>query len=344
MEVEEIRKVQVTGKSTYIISLPKSWVTEMRIKPGDGVVVKKQEDSTLLIAPMGIKKPEKLGEVKVKINPQDNPRAIVRKIVSLYLVGYNVIQLASTGNRILPSQREIIKEFVRKKLIGTEITADSLNELTLQVLLSYPELSVKNALRRMFLISASMQRDAIVALEKSDQDLAKDVIQMDDEVDRFSMYIIRQLKSAVGDPRLIREIGLETARDCLGYRLITKSVERIADHSVLIAKKVLQLKKHADILFIKKVNAMSSFANSIFENAIDSLFRMDYKMAEEAIEKVARIESLENEAIQSMLEKGNREDVANLRLVIESLRRIAEYSGDIAEIVLNLTVTKTLNE
>ncbi|KUO41975.1 MAG: hypothetical protein APU95_00400 [Hadesarchaea archaeon YNP_N21] len=344
MTNEEIRKVQVTGKSTYIVSLPKAWVNEMRIKPGDSVVVKKQEDSTLLISPMGIKKPEKLGEVKVKINPQENPNTIVRKVVSLYLVGYNVIRLVSTGDRIAPSQRDLIKDFVRKKLIGTEITADSLNELTLQVLLSYPELPIRNALRRMFLISSSMQKDAIVALEKFDQDLARDVIQMDDEVDRFSMYIIRQLKSAVGDPRLIREIGLETARDCLGYRLISKSVERIADHSVLIAKKVLQLKRHAEPLFLKKVNAMSSFANSLFENAIDSLFKMDYKMAEEVIEKVAMIEQLENEAIQSMLEKGNREDIANLRLVIESLRRIAEYSGDIAEIVLNLTINRAIKE
>ena len=34
----------------------------------------------------------------------------------------------------------------------------------------------------------------------------------------------------------------------------------------------------------------------------------------------------------------NIEEIANIRLVIESVRRIAEYSMNIAEIVLNMTV------
>ena len=36
----------------------------------------------------------------------------------------------------------------------------------------------------------------------------------------------------------------------------------------------------------------------------------------------------------------NTETAAGLRLIIESLRRIAEYSADIAEIVINLAIKR----
>ena len=34
-------------------------------------------------------------------------------------------------------------------------------------------------------------------------------------------------------------VGLEKPSDCLGYRTAVKCVERIADHGVLIAKKII---------------------------------------------------------------------------------------------------------
>jgi hypothetical protein len=36
------------------------------------------------------------------------------------------------------------------------------------------------------------------------------------------------------------------------------------------------------------------------------------------------------------------EEATNIRLVIESVRRIAEYSMDIAEVVLNMTVESVI--
>jgi phosphate uptake regulator len=107
---------------------------------------------------------------------------------------------------------------VRRKLVGAEIIADSKNEVSLQTLLSYNELSVENALRRMNIIAMSMHRDAMAAMAENDHELARTIIKTDDEVDRFSFYIIRQLKYAVGDNRVVKEIGLRTARDCLDRR------------------------------------------------------------------------------------------------------------------------------
>ncbi len=334
---EEVRKVQKTGGSTYIVSLPKSWVEETKIKPGDGVVVKRLVDSSLQIVPPSLQEKRKPTEATIRISPDESPYKIARKVISFYLAGFNVIHLVAVDKKISAAQRDVIKSYSREKLVGAELISDSQSEMTLQVLLSLPELTVKDALRRMFLLASSMQKDSVSALENLDKGVAEEVVRLDNEVDRFSMYVIRQIKLAVQDPRLIKEIGLRNARDCLGYRLIVKSVERIADHAATIAEKVKLIKKPLEKPVLKGILAMNEFANQMLEKSVLALFKEDYEIAEQIVVEKDRAKELEDKAAKSMLGIPH-EDAINLRLISESLRRIAEYSSDIAEIVLNLTV------
>jgi len=334
----EMRKLQVTGGSTYVLSLPKEWVTQNRLKKGSSLLIREEENGALSILPPEMGKPERPEEAFIEASPKDNPNALTRKAVAAYLVGYNIIHMKAKSQQQLSSkQRNAIKNFARRLLVGTEIVTDTSTELTLQVLLSYPELSVPSALRRMCIITSSMHEDAITALKEFDSRLAEDVIATDSEVDRFHLYIIRQLKMAVQNPRIIKEIGLTNPRDCLGYRLITKTVERTADHAANIARNVLPLKKRLDEKALEKIERMSELAISSFETAIESLFTREFDIAENIIEKTKKITSLEEEAVLFLREIGIQE-ITNVRLIIESVTRAAEYASDIAEIVLNLTV------
>jgi phosphate uptake regulator len=339
----EARKLQVTGGSTYIISLPKKWVTRNQLRKGSSLILREEENGSLSLAPSGLAKQEKKEDAFIKVSKKDESDAIIRKIVSAYLVGYNIIHVRALSQEQLSSQqRNAMKDFARRYLVGTEIVTDTPGELTLQILLSYPELTVESTLRRMSIITSSMHRDSMTALRELDHQLAKAVIDTDTEVDRFNLYIIRQLKLAIADPRIITEIGLSGARDCLGYRLITKSVERTADHAVSIAKNVLLLKKRIDDETLKNIEDMSTLAISVFEDAIDSLFKHDFNLAENVIEKAKEIVKLEREAVLSSQKIGIKE-IASLRLLIESVRRTGEYASDIAEIVLNLNIESVLN-
>jgi phosphate uptake regulator len=277
------------------------------------------------------------------VNPKDSSDSIIRKTVSAYLVGYNIIRIrAKEGQQLTSRQRTALKTFARDLLVGTEIVTHTPTELTLQVLLNYPELSVQSALRRMSIITSSMHRDAITALQTLDHALAKDIVATDNEVDRFNLYVVRQLKTAIQNPRIIKEIGLANARDCLGYRLVTKSVERTADHAANIAENVLSLKKILEPAGLRKIVEMSQLAISTFENSIEALFRRDFEVAENSFQRTKEALAIEKEAINAAQRFGADEE-ANLRLIIESVRRTAEYAADIAEIVLNLTVESVIN-
>jgi len=339
---EETRKIQLTGKSTYIVSLPKKWVTSMNLKTGSQLVISKQSDASLLLTPKELAKPSKLGDASITITPKDDPNTIIRKIIALYLVGYSIIKIETKNGRITSLQRNRIKDLTRKKLVGTEIISDSANEMTLQILLSYPELSVENALRRMCLIAASMHEDAVTALKDLNKELARDVITLDDEVDRFSLYIIRQLKAAVQSERVLKEVGLSNPRDCLGYRVIAKALERIADHAVKIAENVLLLDEKIDAPAFRKISEMSSFARSVFDNSIQSLFKKDYFLADNVVAKAKTIALIENEAMETLGKKVEASEMSSVRMILESIRRTAEYASDIAEIVLNLNISQAI--
>ena len=165
---EETRRLQKTGGSTFIISLPKKWISQTGLEKGNRLFVRQEENGTLSIIPPEIEKFEKPEKALIKTSTKESSSELIRKTVSAYLEGYNIINIRPSNNKeILSPKRNSIKTFARNMLVGTEIVTDTSKELTLQVLLSYPELSVPSALRRMAIITASMHRDALRALKKT---------------------------------------------------------------------------------------------------------------------------------------------------------------------------------
>src|SRR5215471_2611309 len=136
-------------------------------------------------------------EVITLILQDETGNSLKRKVVSMYLAGYNIMHLKSKSGRISPPQRDAVREVVRRNLVGTEIIVDASDLITIQVLLNLPELPVYTAVRRMFLISIAMHKDAMAALAEQNHDLARRILKSDDEVDRFSLYILRNLVMAI---------------------------------------------------------------------------------------------------------------------------------------------------
>lgn len=60
------------------------------------------------------------------------------------MVSYSLkIKIRTSGENITSLQRNLIKDLVRRKLVGVETISDSENEIVLQTLVSYPELRLK---------------------------------------------------------------------------------------------------------------------------------------------------------------------------------------------------------
>ena len=118
-EGEETRKIQFTGKSSYIVSLPKQWIIELGLKQGDQIRIVRKGSSTLELYPPKFEtRLQKKEDATIEIEMEEKATAIVRKLISLYLIGYKTINVKPKFGRLKPNQRTAVKEAVRKMLMG----------------------------------------------------------------------------------------------------------------------------------------------------------------------------------------------------------------------------------
>lgn len=341
---EENRKIQFTGKSSYIVTLPKEWITEFGIKQGDQVRMKRNGLTMQIFPPNFRTHSTQTEDANFEISNEDDVKTIVRKLISLYFLGFKTINIKPKTGMINTAQRAAIKRATKRMLMGSEIISDSSSGITIQVLVNLLELSVIDAFKRMIHLAISMLSDAVLALNEENDDLAEEVIDTDDEVDRFGFYIIRHLKIAIQNDHMLKEMGFDNARNCLGYRLVVKNIERTGDHAVLIAKEIKEFKKPIKKEILNKIKDMNEFAISNLDDACLALFKGDYLQAENTIKKTGDIMKYEKKVQDATKLLKDDEQIYRIRRITENIRRISEYASDIAEIVLNMNIEKVLKK
>ena len=328
----EARKVYVSGGSTYVISLPKKWVKKTNLKPGDSLVVTEQ-GSSLLIETSVIEKESKTKEIK--ISQVASSDALERILIAFYLVGYDTIKIKLDRKNHL-AYRESIRNIL-DYLIGVEIVEDTNEAMTLEIMLDYKRMSTLQILQRMFSIDRSMLLDLGKALKNMDIGLAKDIIVREKEIDRLYFLVVRQLKSAVEYQQVAEKLGIESQRDCLGYRIVVKVLERIADHIEIIAKSYIQL------LEVQKETRLDEFidlTNNMvvtFEKSIQALFTRNGEMAETVFNELKKVGKSHSDISKELFKIEDIQSAIIMKTMLDSLGRIASYSGDIAEVAINMS-------
>jgi phosphate uptake regulator len=335
---KERRKVQISGKSSCMVALPKKWVTEMGLRQGSEIVITRPSLGSLLITAEVESPVSAQRDATVEVGDSDSAESVFRKVVSLYVLGYSQISVIGAGP-LSSSRRDSIKELVRGHLIGTEGVADARERMTIHVFLGYSELSVDNALKKMLQVASLMHRDAAAALEKSDRDLAEGVRLREDEVGRFGLYVIRQLNMSMS--RGISKEDVKEPRDILGYVQVVKAVERIASHACRIAGVVTSQERGLPRPVVSRLSSMSGTAAALVDEAMLSLFKRDNKGADDVVERCEEQVEAESEFLVSLGLQDPKTYHA-ISAVVESQRRITEYARDIAEVVLDLTVERVL--
>ncbi|MDD2440074.1 MAG: phosphate uptake regulator PhoU [Methanosarcinaceae archaeon] len=326
------RKVQFTGNSTYIVSLPIKWVRDIGLSAGDTLTLSPMPNKTLLVASSAASREHSLLKTTIEYVHSESAENNLRILISHYLVGYDVIRL-TTKKGFSAYDRKFIKDSVRQKLIGLELVEESRNELVFQCLLNYNDLPLDRVIKNMYGLVLSMLEDSMSALRDHNLEIAEDVVQRDDDVDRFYLLSVRQLKASIEDIELSEKIGIGHPRDCLGYRLITKSIERVGDHAVRIAKNVLKMEngiKKDDSIF-----RLAELSRQVFESSIYSIKQADLQAINDIVVEAKKVSQF-----GLTLESGDwaGADKIELSMILESLRRVAEYSADIAEVAINMNI------
>lgn len=334
--------MQLSGGSTYIISIPKSWIDEFKIKSGENMTIVKNLNQSLTLYPQEREGREKKNIAIITSSQKDSGNSIKRKIIAAYLSGYKIIKITTKGIRIPIEQSNVIRDLVRTSMIGTEIVESSSESVTIQVLTRLPELSFDTALKRMYLMANNMVREAIESLEEADIVHGNGVVEMDDEVDRFGLYMRRNLVLAVADAKILQDMGLRKPSDCLGYNTIVSRIERIADHASLIAKRIKFLDGKIDSKILNKIKIISEKSLEVFEESIMAVQNQDFEKGEKVAEKVYLVIEEEKKIMNNIKETQKNSTI--IRFALEDLRRIAEYSIDISEVAIDENIQSIISE
>ncbi len=338
----QTRKMQLSGGSTYIISIPKNWIDEFKIKSGENVTIVKNLNHSLTLYPQEKQEQGKKHTAIITSSQKDSGDSIKRKIIAAYLAGYKIIKIKTKGIRIPIEQFNIIRELVRVSMIGTEIVESSSELITIQVLTRLPELSFDTALKRMYLMANNMVQEAIESLSEVDIEHGNGVIDMDDEVDRFGLYMRRNLVLAVSNASILQDMGLRKPSDCLGYNTIVSRIERIADHASLIAKRIKFIDGKIEPKIMNKIKNISEKSVEVFEESITAVQTHDFEKGERVAEKVNLVIEEEKKIMSNLKESEKNSTI--IRFVLEDLRRIAEYSIDISEVAIDENIQSIISQ
>jgi phosphate uptake regulator len=334
------RRIQKTGGSTFIVSLPKNWVTSRGLHEGDVLLFSPRSDGSLtLYADEGPRAEGVKRSVEVT-NDMDEDH-LFRRLVAEYIAGAPLLEVRTPG-RMSPKTRNIVRGFAQR-MIGPEILEETADAVVLQDVVGANPLPIPSVIRRMHQMVRAMQTDAMAAFHARDPSIAKDVVERDWEVDRLHWFVEKQVTTALRDARTLTSLGL-TLPDCATFLLASRVLERIADHAVKIAETLDMLGKEeppssvVDVL--DKLHALA--ANGLSE-ALDALDTGDIARANAVVDLAHRVTRDRQKILHELATKRGRVAVS-LAYVLESVERSASYAADLAEIAINHAVAQRETE
>lgn len=319
----ETRKIQRTGGSTYIVSLPKKWILRNNLENGDPVAIEIDESSLRIWNPQA-----ENGEKQIVLGINRNRKMFERLFTSAYIKGFDSVVIKNISMIDLET-KDFIKNLTNR-FIGIEVVNEKKDMIQINSIVGPGGISVKSALRRMITITATMLEDSIASLEKVDKNMCDDIIWRDNDVNRLNLFIIRRCHEIL-EGRINGEAEKREVPDIL---LSSRTVERIADHTKNIATNALSLDK-SDRDVKKDLERAGDSVVRLYKDATNAFFKNDAEGANSTIDEA-----------RNMAEEIHSFSAHNVPIayITESLRRCFSYVSDLGEIAVNHSINSLVEK
>jgi|GEM_PF-520230 phosphate uptake regulator len=343
----EFRKLQLLGRSSIAVTLPKKWIQLLGLKPGDVVIVRRQ-GSSIIIEPYTSNIEQSLHAHEIKIS-SDKLWRCLRKIVGLYLSGASMITIQFAPDAI--GLKHIVKSFLREKLPGAEILDEKYDQLLVRFLTNLEELPLRKILKRMSSIAIGILKDGLKLLvnakEGTNSDESQDVTMRDEEIDRLYLLLYRLVNQGILNQRMLAKLDAEDPRELVAALMVAKSIERCGDHATRVAyfakalSTMTMFREVKDDTIEKLVKLGNSTCN-ILKEATQSFVDKDVEKAQAILERRLEIRKISIQLVDTVMKRAcplsmvcANEMMTYVVLMIESIRRFLAYSYDIAEITVD---------
>jgi phosphate transport system protein len=181
---------------------------------------------------------------------------------------------------------------------------------------------------------AALER-AMKALIQRDSELAREVLEQDDQIDQLEVEIDRQCIDIIA----LRQPAARDLRFVISVAKMAPVLERIADHAANIARVALDLNNEPELKSVVDLSQMAEHARRMLRAALDAFTTSDAIAAREIIESDTEINDLYNHVFHRLIELMVTEPAtatrdARLLFVAKHLERIGDYVTDICELTV----------
>ena len=326
--MSESRKLQKTGGSTLIVSLPKKWITENKLKAGSEVRLTEQPNSTIIIDHNQTNLRKKISVVKCN---DEESQHLFRDLIGVYLAGGTEIKVI--GNpRLTVKERKTIRKF-SASVIGLEIIEEEATQAILTDMSNPGALPFRTAIKRLYKIVSAMYNDSILILEGS-EDLAADVVDRDKEADKLQWFIERQFNMMLENTNLSRQLEASSFEGVV-YSNVARYLERIADHACRLA----EIGYVAGLIPGRKMLPLANDAGDIMEEAMKSFINNDPRKATVIIDKGKKTMQKAQTYFENKYKK-EMEHPLEFSIAMDAIMRTTAYSTDISEATINYSAKK----
>lgn len=326
----ETRKVQLSGGTTYTVSLPKKWAQEHGIDAGSVLALHTNGDSSLLVETTSDPATtERTATIDVS-TATDN--ALQQRILALHAVGVDSVTLTdSTGHGA--DRRQVIEETLQE-LSGFELLEVSDHRIHLTNLIDAENVDVRKSVLRLRLATLAMHRDAVAAVIEDDDDLARRVVSRDSEADKLFAMVTRHFRRSLADLHEVKKLA-HSRDELFEYYYTARQFERIADHAEKMAQFALEPDAAIPEEYTGELSELGNMTRSVIDDAADAILTdSDVGTAHSALAKRDRLMDRREELDRNLYDHDVPSEAYVLGLLLDSLRRSAEYGVNIATVAI----------
>jgi phosphate transport system protein len=181
----------------------------------------------------------------------------------------------------------------------------------------------------------AMVSDSIRAYDERRLSLAEDVIQRDRELDLLE----REIDECCLEILALDQPVASDLRLVISACKVVKDLERIGDHGVDIAERVIELLHEPELKGRSGIATMAIEAQMMLKDSLDSLVLGDVAVAERVMQTDRIIDVRYEEVLREQLSYMSKEPRSvsrslGLVFVAKSLERIGDHCANIAEMVI----------
>ena len=322
----EVRKLQTTAAGTFIVTIPKDWVSKLGLEKG-GLVYMELEEGDIVVSPVNTRAPPQ--SRPLQLDGSLDQKMLELSITASYIQGHDITEVISK-EKILPEQKRWIREAV-ENLVGVEIAEEYADKVVLQNLVDPLKFDLDRSMGKFSATSLAVLSDAIKALATQDKMLAQDAYERGYQSTRLYRLLMRLAIQVVRSRKLRDEMKVHDMEELVGRVMAIKELGRIADYAMRVAQHVREVEKRPDPVTMAMIEKMAKETSQMQERAFEAFMEKDLGLASSVIDSMDGVRKLYEAVYLSSLRKENAKESLPISLVVRGIRGIAGYTVALAD-------------